>query len=172
MIFSGELKHTGKVICLLVWFHLCDSLRKYTSISPKDIPIVMILVAQVVITIVHLFNILLFITQFEIVKAFGNKFDHEILSITHVDNKAFFVFKFRVAIVVFYTNGFSKSLHFGLHSLLPCPLFSTLFISEFLRPFFFGLHRISCLFSNNLILFASVFDNWFILIIIRIVTPV
>ena len=118
MVFPRQLKHAREMVDFLIRLHLCNALRKHTSICPIDIPILLIARIVIIIVVVHVFYFLLFEIQLEVEKSFGHEPDNKILCIAYINHQSFFIFEFGIVVIVFNPNSLCKVHHFSMHSLL------------------------------------------------------
>ena len=107
MVFPGQLIHARKIVDFLVGLHLGNAFRKNCYIRPEDIP-VFARASMLRISWLHLVDFLLFKRQFEIKQVFRHPSNYEVLCIRHVNQKAFFIFEFRVVSVIFDAYCFRK----------------------------------------------------------------
>ena len=126
MILAAQLKHSGKVIGLLIWFHLGNLLRLHTGVRPIDIPIFICILWWLFALndniIIWQLSTLLFINWFERYTIIKELLCHEtyykILGWADIHHEPLLLFELWIFVIIFYSYSFAKHMHFLINLLL------------------------------------------------------
>lgn len=128
MVFTRQLEHAGEVIGFLVGLEFWHPFRWHTIISPKDVPIFLILCKCFWLVRVELRTFLRIVdileTQTKVVQVLCNVSHDKVATHAHVEAESLLLLELGIRLVIFDTDRFSELLHFLLVPfLLRLPIF-------------------------------------------------